>query len=162
MNGKKGYVSFVDKEVKENEIIKKPNIIVYGTIADSLRFVGKDDNAKVALVTVIGEYENFDSEYYGYFNMTKTDAIKIEKVYDYKEVVDIMKKESNEEQLERFIRSYILTENDKAFFGSKGLKTWKDIKYYQDNVHDVYENMEYNKEFFNQKNTMTYKKKNNK
>ena len=155
MENIKGYVTFVNEEVKENDIIER-QILVYNSIEDSLRFVNITDNKEIAEVSVIGNYDITESKYYGYENIIIANEIKINKILNYDEIIRYMLSNAKtEEKLCRFIQSFEINESDKQLFSNKGIDTWLAVRYYQDGEAEIYEKDRYSlvKEYYNNKRT---------
>lgn len=139
MENLKGYVTFINNEVKENEKINE-KILVYNSIEDSLRFTSIKDNKTITSVSVIGNYKKTDSKYYGYDDIIIANEIKINKILNYDDIIKKMLTEAKtEEKLCRFIQSFEINENDKELFSKKGIDVWLAVRYYQDGEVDVYE-----------------------
>ena len=138
MEGLKGYVTFKDKDIEEEKTINK-NILVYNSIADSLRFFNLDDNKVITLVSVIGDYQKFNSEYYGYSDIILANNIKIKKILTYNEIIEnMLVKDKTDEELSKFIKAYKLNEQDKERFSKISFDTWLAIKYFQDGQTGIY------------------------
>ena len=121
MNKYLGFVSFYKGEnIKEGDVLQK-EVLFYSTLEDSLRFFHIEDEIVVTQISTT-EYEMLpDSDYYGYFNINKTKEFKVEKVYSYDEIIDMMTSMAvNEVRLTRFINSFAIKEEDKNRFRKLG------------------------------------------
>lgn len=121
MNKYFGFVAFYKEEdIKESEILEK-DVIFYQNIEDSLRFFNIEDEIVITKISTDEQESLPDSDYYGYFNVNKTKKFKIEKVYSYDEIIDIMTSNTiNEVRLTRFINSFCIKEIDKPRFRKLG------------------------------------------
>ena len=117
MNKYFGFVTFYKEEdIKEGNVLNK-EVIIYPNLEDSLRFFTIEDEVVIASVSTT-KYESLpDSDYYGYFNMKKASEIKIEKIYSYEEIIEIMtSKTKKEEKVDRFLQRFKIEEQDREKF----------------------------------------------
>ena len=132
MNRYFGFVTFYKSDnIKEGDNLKK-DIIMYPNIEDSLRFFTIEDDVVITQVSTNKCEELLDSDYYGYFNMKKASNFKIEKVYSYEEIIQIMtSKTKKEEKIERFIQRFKIEEKDREKFIELGRLVQKALELYQ-------------------------------
>ena len=121
MNKYYGFVTFYKNEdIKEGKIMNN-DIIVYPNIEDSLRFFSINDDVVITKVSCDKCEDLLNSEYYGYFNMKKTDEVMIEKIYSYEDIISMMATgKMNEVKLLRFIDKFRINEEDKQRFRKLG------------------------------------------
>ena len=112
-------------------------------LADVFRYVDDfDENVTVAEVTGKGNYEKYDDEYYGYYDMYAFEEITIDKFLSRAEVIDKMLNSSSFE-VKKFLRTCRLNEEEKVLFAKKfrsDIDVIKCLLYYHFGCTEIYIN----------------------
>ena len=113
-------------------------------IEDTLRyFDGVDGDIVIAEVTASGDIAQYEDEYNGYYNMYSARNIRIDRIVDRKELVEMFLTEIySEERIKRFIQLFKLTEEEIKIFKEhykNSIRIINALKYYQEGKTDVYE-----------------------
>lgn len=117
-------------------------------IEDTLRyFDAVESDVLIAEVTGSGDIAQYEDEYNGYYNMYSARTIRIDRIVDRKELVELfLTKITFEERVKRFIQLFKLTEEEIEMFKEKykdSIRIINAIKYYQEGETDIY--AKYNK-----------------
>ena len=117
-------------------------------IEDTLRYFDAIENdVLIAEVTASGYIVQYEDEYNGYYNMYSARTIRIDRIIDRKELIEMfLTKITFEERVKRFIQLFKLTEEEIEMFKEKykdSIRIINAIKYYQEGETDIYE--KYNK-----------------
>lgn len=136
MKNNEGYVTFVNRKVNVNDIISE-GTIVYPTIEDSLRGTTIEDKKEIALVEILGSFENAESDYYGYYNMKLAKEIKVLQILSYDYIIEVMANNNKSESAKkRFIRSFRIAPKDYKKFDT--FESWEAIEAFQEGNLDIY------------------------
>ena len=115
-------------------------------LEDTLRyFPAMEEEVAIAKVTSLGERVSSDDEYYGYYDMYSTNAIRIDKVLTREEIIKMYLTEPEHKNIQRvcrFLQGFKLTEEEIVLFrlAYGGYKEVEDaISYYQEGKKDTYE-----------------------
>lgn len=110
-------------------------------IEDTLRYFDAfNDNIRICLVYGFGEFNEYDDEYNGYYDMYSYEYLTILKELSREEIINYALNIC-EYRLKRFISLYKLNIDEIELFKSKFYNNdniLKCIKYYQENNEDVY------------------------
>ena len=111
-------------------------------LADVFRYVdAMNGNFIVAEVTGRGNYQKYDDEYYGYFDMYAFEEIEINRFIDRKEVMEILFSTSGEFDVSKLVRTCRLTPEELLVLINKFKSCYSLLKlilYYQLGQTDIY------------------------
>lgn len=113
-------------------------------IEDTFRYFNAvDKEIEVAEVTGFGDIVTFEDEYNGYYDLYSSASIKINRVIERKELIEMfLTTITSEPRVIRFIQLYKLTEKELEMFKLKyasSILVMDAIAYYQEGQIDVYE-----------------------
>lgn len=110
-------------------------------LEDTLRyFPAMEEKIQIAKVTSLGEYEIFNDEYYGYYDLYVTRELKIDKILTREEIIK-MYLDMDTDRVIRFVSGYRLTPEEIELFKlrySDDKKIIKAILYYQEGFKHIY------------------------
>ena len=141
-----GLINNYNKEFDLNKIYTIDGKIKYGlngngyhmclNLEDTLRYY-QEKEVNICLAVGFGDYEIFNDEYYGYYNMYSVENILLVKKLSRKEIINYMKN-TNVERIKRFISLYKLTDSEIIEFKNINEEIDNYIDYYQYNKKDVF------------------------
>ncbi len=108
-------------------------------LGDVFRFFNPE-YVDVALVSTMDEYPDlvhYDDDYNGYYDMYSCRNIKIEKLLSREEIISTMLKET-EHNIEKFIKTFKLNDEEAELFASKSIHLKNAIQYYHYGDKEVY------------------------
>ena len=160
---KKGYKSFKKRLVnhfgKEFELNKEYSVsgeIKFGNSGngyhfaerpeDTLRYFLNEDDVIIAEVTGRGKIVESYDDYNGYYDLYSAEKITIDRIIERKELILMFLEMGSNIRVERFLKSYHLTEEEINLFKKKFEKNLsiKDIiAFYQEGDKDVYQRRQY-------------------
>ena len=114
-------------------------------LEDTLRyFPAMEEEVAIAEVTSLGDYVEYDDEYYGYYDMYSTNKIKINHFLTREEIIKKYldrPEHQTEDRVIRFLQGFRLTEKEKEMFRlayAFSERIEQTISYYQDGDKDAY------------------------
>ena len=111
-------------------------------LEDTLRyFPAMEEEIKLAQVTGLGDFVTSEDDYWGYYDMYSTNILRIDKILNHEEIIDMYLKLRNPFRINRFLRGFKLTEEEVELFRlaySDDFTIQNTISYYQEGKLDTY------------------------
>ena len=149
----KGLINRYGMKYEINKLYHTEGLVKYGingkgyhmclNLEDTLRFYNSFNNdIDICLVAGIGNYEEHNDEYYGYYNLYCFQNIVLIKKLKREEIIEYAKR-INIERLKRFVSLFKLTEEEIDYFYNIDEVLNKYIDYYQKNDKKVFKLKKY-------------------
>lgn len=106
-------------------------------LSDVFRYFDSTAVEVAVISTTSDEVKEYNDEYEGYYDMYVCRSFKIEKVLTREEIMEIMLKEP-EYNIEKFVKTFKLTDEEANLFAAKSLSLNKCIDYYHYGNKDAY------------------------
>ena len=110
-------------------------------LEDTLRyFPAMEEEIEIACVTALGNIEEYEDNYYGYYDMYCTDIIRIDRVLEREEIINMFL-DKNNFRVMRFIKGFKLTPNELDLYKltyESNSSVMDAIAYYQEGDKEVY------------------------
>ena len=110
-------------------------------LEDTLRyFSAMEEEIEIACVTALGNIEEYEDNYYGYYDMYCTDIIRIDRVLEREEIINMFL-DKNNFRVMRFIKGFKLTPNELDLYKltyESNSSVMDAIAYYQEGDKEVY------------------------
>ena len=147
----KGLTNRYGKEFKAGETYTIDGPLKFGNngngfhfcerLEDTLRyFPAMKEEIDIAQVTALGNLEEYEDNYYGYYDMYCTDKIRIDRVLDREEIIRMFLDENNFRVM-RFIQGFKLSPDELELFKLRyetNECVMNTIAYYQEGDEDIY------------------------
>lgn len=115
-------------------------------LEDTLRyFPAMEEEVKIAKVTSLGDSVEAEDEYYGYYEMYSTNAIRIDRILSREEIIGMYLKDPKHQPISRvcrFLQGFKLTDIEIEMFRITYMdneEVQNAISYYQEGLTDTYE-----------------------
>ena len=147
----KGLVNRYGMDFLEGKVYEKEGELKFGNdgngfhfcerLEDTLRyFPGMEEEIDIAKVTALGDLEEYEDDYYGYYDMYCTNKLRIDKILTREEIIEMFLNTYSERAI-RFVKGFKLTPEEIEMFKTKFAKDMnvlKAISYYQEGNMDAY------------------------